>query len=226
MTTIQKATRNSMAALFCAGFLAAGSAAAQGEIEVRSARIDSKDPNVAASRMAGTQIDRTAVRPSVGVARFPTVVLGTVSYQLGGATTGGATTGSESLARTRMASENRIAAVDLLPTFVTGDSLLNVSENFPGDPTLAGTIDTGALPGTVTDGFRFNRPVNSPLFGVAGPGSSPGVAGPGAFPTQGLAVPGFSPGVQRTTGVQSGSPAPAAAPASAGRGSLRLGGRF
>jgi hypothetical protein len=211
-----------MAALFCAGFLVAGSAAAQGEIEVRSARINTKDPDVAARRMAGTQLDRAPVSSTRTVARFPTVVLGTASYQLAGTVNV-----SAPVAQMPVSSEGRIAAVDLLPAFVTGDSLLDIPENFVGDPTLSGTIDTGTLPGTVTtDSIRFNRPVNSPLFGVAGPGSSPGVAGPGAIPTQGLIVPGFTQGTQTTTGSQSGAPAPAAAPVTAGRGSLRLGGRF
>ncbi|HUF17593.1 MAG TPA: hypothetical protein VMS12_06075, partial [Thermoanaerobaculia bacterium] len=147
MTGTKLKMKSPLAALVCAGALAAGTAAAQNEIEIRSARIHPKDPSVAAQRLAGTQatlsLRETAVRP---VARFPDVVLGTVSYQMP------ATGPSLNVpsGQIQQPARSRIAAVDLLPAFVDGDSLLVIPEVFPGDPTQAGTVDAGGIPGRVT----------------------------------------------------------------------------
>ncbi len=211
--------KSSLAALVCAGALAAGTAAAQSEIEIRSARIHSKDPIVAAQRLAGTQatisLRETAVRP---VARFPDVVLGTVSYQMS------ATGPSVNVpsGQIQQPAQGRIAAMDLLPAFVDGDSLLVIPENFTGDPTQAGTVDAGGISGRGTT-VRFNRPIDSPFIGIAGPGSSPGIAGSGAIPTQGVVLP-ISQGGQ-ATGVQAGTPSGSTRSSGSARGTLRIGGR-
>lgn len=221
MTGTKLKMKSALTALVCAGALAAGTAAAQNEIEIRSARIHSKDPIVAAQRLAGTQaalsLRETAVRP---VARFPDVVLGTVSYQMP------ATGPSVNVpsGQIQQPAQSRIAAVDLLPAFVDGDSLLVIPEVFPGDPTQAGTVDAGGIPGRVTtDSIRFNRPIDSPFIGIAGPGSSPGIAGSGAIPTQGAVLPILQGG--QATGMQSGTPSGSTPSSGSARGTLRIGGR-
>lgn len=209
-----------LAAMICAAALTAGPASAQGQIEVRSSRINSKDPDVAARRLTGSTATRISGGSTIqAVARFPNVVLGSVSYQM-------ATAGPAAAAPSGIALNERIAAVNLLPSFVGGDSLLNIADNFPGDPTQAGTIGNGGLSGTVTnDSIRFTNPIDSPFIGIAGPGSSPGIAGPGAIPTQGAIIPGLTSGGLRSIGIASGSSSGTISTSGgSARGSLRLGG--
>lgn len=220
MKTKSLTSGGALAAMICAAALTAGTASAQGEIEVRSSRISAKDPDLAARRLAGSTT--TPISPGSyvqTVARFPTVVLGSASYQMSG-------TGPAFAAPPAQQLNDRIPAVDLLPSFVGGDSLLNVADNFPGDPTQAGTIDNGRFRGAATnDSIRFTSPFDFPVIGVAGPGSSPGIAGPGAIPTQGVIIPGQTQGALRSIGVPSGSSSGTVSTGGgSARGSLRLGG--
>ena len=152
-------------------------------IDVRSTRISLKDADVAAQTLSGSReaLPATNRNRSTVAARFPTIVLGSASYTM---------TARSTISIQNDSGEPRITAVDLLPAAFNGDSLANLPENFPGEPTGAGPVGEGFLPGTVsTDGLRFSVPLTSPLVGVAGPGSSPGVAGPGAVRTQGAVIP-------------------------------------
>lgn len=190
-------SRGRFAALGLTAALMAATTYAQ-TIDVRSTRIALRNADVAAQVLAGSEVTPKAVRHQSTVAKFPTVVLGTVTYTMAG----------EAPVSTPVdTGERRVDAVDLLPAAFTGDSLANIPENSPGEPVAGGTVVGDFLPGTVTtDSLRFNVPLTSPLVGVAGPGSSPGIAGPGFVATQGAGPASRVPtGGVRVIGVPSTS---------------------